>query len=176
MWAVGNRQASAKASGFTLLELLIVITIIAIGSAGAVFALRDSAATALNREADRVTAVLEAVRAQSRSSGVALAWVAQAEGFAVMPAQNLIALRIAAGQSSLNLPTDTLTPWLAQGTAVQIQSGQRSALALLLGPEPMLPAQSLQLSLGEQRITLSSDGLRPFRMASGAQSSDQAAP
>ena len=40
------------------------------------FALRDSASTSLNREADRLSAVLEAARAQSRSSGVALAWVA----------------------------------------------------------------------------------------------------
>ena len=46
MSAAGN-----SARGFTLIELLVVVAIIAIGSAGVSFALRDSAATQLEREA-----------------------------------------------------------------------------------------------------------------------------
>jgi general secretion pathway protein H len=163
MSAVGNSEVSRKAQrGFTLLELLVVVTIIAIGSAGVVFALRDSATTSLNREADRLAAVLEAVRAQSRSSGVALAWVALPEGFAVVPAQAVAALRNAGSAGNLALAGVSVNPWLAAGTGAQIQSGERSVQALLLGPEPMLPAQSLQLTLGEQSLRLQSDGLRPF--------------
>jgi general secretion pathway protein H len=55
-----------------LIELLIVIAIIAIATAGATLALRDSSATALEREAQRVAAILEAGRSQSRTTGLAL--------------------------------------------------------------------------------------------------------
>jgi general secretion pathway protein H len=156
MWAVGN--SSTRARGFTLLELLIVITIIAIGSAGVSFALRDSAATSLSREAERLSAVLEAARAQSRSSGVALAWVALPEGFAVLPVQ---ALANAASEGVV-VNAAQIQPWLASGTLAQIWSGARSANSLQLGPEPMLPAQRVELKLGEQNLRIASDGLRPF--------------
>ena len=55
--------------GFTLLELMVVIAVIAIGSAVASLALRDRGASALAREADRLAALLESARAQSRAAG-----------------------------------------------------------------------------------------------------------
>jgi general secretion pathway protein H len=33
---------------------------------------------------------------------------------------------------------------------------------LQLGPEPLIPAQSLRLRLGQQQVRLATDGLRPF--------------
>ena len=155
MLAVGSERV--RAGGFTLLELLVVITIIAIGSAGVSFALRDSASTSLNREADRLSAVLEAARAQSRSSGVGLAWVALPEGFAVLPSAALTQ-----GRGEIQLSASAVNPWLSPGTAVQIKAGQRNASSLQLGPEPMLPSQSVELKLGEQSLRISSDGVRPF--------------
>ena len=67
--------------GFTLLELLVVIAIIALATAGVGLALRDSGAAALQREGERLAALLEAARAQSRASGAAVRWRADAQGF-----------------------------------------------------------------------------------------------
>jgi general secretion pathway protein H len=163
--------SATQAHGFTLLELLVVITIIAIGAAGVSFAFRDSASTALDREADRLAAVLEAARAQSRSSGVALVWLPLSEGYVLLPAEQL------ALSSAEEIASQAVNPWLAEGTRVQvIKAAASTALAntaapsLQLGPEPMLAAQTIVLSLGERQLRLSTDGLRPFRVNAGADS------
>ena len=48
--------------GFTLLELLVVVSIIAIASAGVSFVIRDNSQTVLEREGERLAALLEAGR------------------------------------------------------------------------------------------------------------------
>ncbi len=139
------------ASGFTLLELLVVIAIIAIATAGASLALRDSNSTALEREAQRLAAVLEAARSQSRTTGLPLLWVPGEAGFAVvnsLPAE----------------PSDTRA-WLTPGTTAQAAG---NASSVLLGPEPIIAAQSISLALGDKRIELVTDGLRPFRIQTDA--------
>jgi general secretion pathway protein H len=165
--------------GFTLLELLIVITIIAIGSAGVVFAFRDSDSTSLDREADRLSAMLESARAQSRSSGLALLWVPLPDGFAVLPAHKLAAAVAQARQSNgqLTLAADQVRPWLAAGTTALVtaagttpgnntpgNTAPSNAQFVTLGPEPMLAAQAIVLSRGQQQLRIASDGLRPFRV------------
>ncbi len=158
--------AQRVSRGFTLLELLIVVSLIAIATGAATLALRDSAATALEREADRVGAVLEAARTQSRASGLQLVWLPSDEGFRVLGEGQ----RVDASRNA-NAAAGGLTPWLAAGTTAanedaggNAQANQR-ANSLILGPEPIIPAQSITLRLGERRITLATDGLRPFAVA-----------
>ncbi len=63
-----------RSAGFTLIELLVVIAIIAIAMAGVGLAMRYSGQATLDREAERLAALLESARAQSRASGVAVRW------------------------------------------------------------------------------------------------------
>ena len=75
--AAGNRRVASRfdsarcrgPGGFTLIELLVVIAIIAIATAGVGLALRNTGQENLDREAERLSALLEAARAQSRASG-----------------------------------------------------------------------------------------------------------
>lgn len=135
--------AHQRQRGFTLLELLVVISIIAVATAGVALALRDNTGATLEREAVRLAALLEAGRAQSRASGVPVRWRSVAGGF------NFEGL--AEGQ----LPTQ----WLSPSTSV------RGDDALLLGPEPLIAAQGVTLVNRDEPQTalrVSTDGLRPF--------------
>jgi general secretion pathway protein H len=129
--------------GFTLLELLVVVSIIAIATAGVAFSLRDSAQTQTEREAQRLAALLESARAQSRTRGVAVIWRSTEQGFQFD-----------------GLPASTLPGnWLDKGTTVPVGS------ALELGPDPIIPAQSVTLNSKLQAGVawrVASDGLRPF--------------
>jgi len=143
--AAGNKTAQG-ARGFTLLELLVVIALIAIATAGASLALRDSADSALDRDAQRLAALLETARAQARASERTVVWRTQPTGF------------VFEGLPPPGLPRQ----WLATTT-------QASAAPVLLGPEPLIPPQAIALSSTarpDRRLWVVTDGLRPFSVQS----------
>ncbi|HEY0885004.1 MAG TPA: prepilin-type N-terminal cleavage/methylation domain-containing protein [Ramlibacter sp.] len=137
-----------RTGGFTLIELLVVVAIIAIASAGVSFALRDSGATQLEREAQRLAALLESGRAQSRSTGVPVLWSPTEGGFRFD-----------------GVPADALPQrWLADTTQV------RGSVTLRLGPEPIIGRQEVVLestALPGRSLRVATDGLRPFAIATG---------
>jgi general secretion pathway protein H len=138
-----SAAGSEAHAGFTLIELLVVVAIIAIGSAGVTFAVRDPAATQLDREALRLASLLEAGRAQSRATGQPLRWRAVEGGF----------------RFEGPLATDLPDHWLNEGVQV------RGNPVLVLGPEPLIGAQSVSLSSStapEREVRIATDGLRPF--------------
>jgi general secretion pathway protein H len=136
--------------------LLIVVAIVALASTLATLALRDPDASALEREADRLSALLEAARAESRASGLAVRWVPAPASQAGEEAgeENAPHFRFVGLPAALNLPQRWLTP--------QVQAEVVGARSLLLGPEPLIGAQRVSLRLGDRRLTLATDGLGPF--------------
>src|SRR5262245_35194835 len=78
--ALGSSVSSGKATstqatrarGFTLIDLMVVMALIAVAVGMVTLSLRDPAANQLDREAVRLAALLEAGRAESRSAGVPL--------------------------------------------------------------------------------------------------------
>jgi general secretion pathway protein H len=140
------------ARGFTLLELMVVVAIVALATAGATLALRDGSATRLEREGLRLSALLESARAQSRTSGVPVLWRQRPDGFefvGVKPRRD--------AQSSLAEPRT----WLDPETRAQVTQPS-GAQVLVLGPEPLIAAQRLVLQQGDRQLTLATDGLSPF--------------
>ncbi len=139
-----DRVGVAIPRGFTLLELLLVISIMALATAGVSMSLRDPSETQLGREADRLAALLESARARSRAAGVPVRWEMAPGGF-----------RFEGLPASAGLPTQ----WLDAGTRAF------ASAPLLLGPEPLIPPQAVVLSQAnhpERRLQVSTDGLRPF--------------
>ena len=142
-------SSPVKNRGFTLLELLVVVAIVAVVSAGVGFAMRDSSQVQLDREAERLAALLESARARSQVSGVAVRWRATDTGFRFD------------GLSSTELPQQ----WLDADTRASIQGGRDDTATLLLGPEPIIGPQTVVLvsrSQPDRRVRLASDGVRPF--------------
>nr|WP_081430489.1 prepilin-type N-terminal cleavage/methylation domain-containing protein [Polaromonas sp. JS666] len=141
--APGARARNLRNRGFTLLELLVVVAIMALATAGVTLALRDNAQTTLEREALRLAVLFESARAQSRANGVAVYWHATAEGFRFE-----------------GLPSEALPGrWLAEGTMV------RGSPSVQLGPEPIIGPQAVELfsvSQSDRTLRVATDGLRPF--------------
>ena len=75
-------------AGFTLVELMVVLVLLALGSSLVVANMRSSVSSTLDTEAQRLQAVLENARAQARSRHTMLTWTADAQGFTLTPADN----------------------------------------------------------------------------------------
>lgn len=141
------------ASGFTLLELLVVVALIAVATAGVSLSLRDNAENGLARDAQRLATLLEAARAQARASGVAAQWQPTASGFEFS-----------------GLPRQTLpSQWLNDSTRAFVNA------PIVLGPEPLIGPQTVSLSRAPDnaqsptaRLWVATDGLRPFTVQNQA--------
>jgi general secretion pathway protein H len=140
-----------RSRGFTLIELLVVVALIAIASGLASLALRDPTASALEREGARLAALLESARAEARASGLAVRWEPRGEGAAAQDFR------------FVGLPASNPLPqrWLNEGVSAEVLG----ARAVLLGPEPLIGAQRIMLSLEDHRLTLATDGLGPFEVS-----------
>lgn len=126
---------------------MVVLLLVALASTATVLALRDAGDGQLEREGQRLAALFEAARAQSRTSGAPIHWRSEGGQF----------LFAGPGLASA-LPARWLGPEavLADG-----------APTIKLGPEPVIGPQQVVLRLAsrpERSLRITTDGLRPFEV------------
>ena len=130
---------------------MIVVALVAVAAGIVSLAMRDPAGTRLDIEAQRLSALLESARAESRASGLPVVWVParidEEIGFR-------FALVLGAGTQPMDMPTRWLDP--------QVRAEVVGAQAVQLGPEPLIGAQRIVLRLADRRVQLATDGLAPF--------------
>jgi general secretion pathway protein H len=145
----GGRTPRSSRHGFTLIEMLVVMAIVAIAAGLMIVSLPDRQQDRLNEEAERLAALFESARAEARASGISVTWMP-----AAADATDGADFRFVGLPPSSALPTR----WLGQGVSAEIV-GARS---ITLGPEPILPIQRVVLHLDQRRAVLATDGLAPF--------------
>ncbi len=144
-----GRARRSVSRGFTLLELMVVVAMIAITVSVVSFAVPDPSSTRLEREAARLVAILESARMQARSGALTVLWVPQSKGDE-------------ADYQFIGLPPLLMPPlrWLTPEVRAEVV-GQRS---IVLGPEPVIGAQSLVLRLEDRQLVIGTDGLGSFQV------------
>jgi general secretion pathway protein H len=142
-----------------MVELLIVIAIIAVGAGLVALALPDGDTARLDEEGERLVALLEGARAESRVSGVPVVWAPRGadDGFTGAGGRTLH-FRFVGLPASRVMPTQ----WLDARVSAQVVGARE----LVLGPSAILAPQRVVLTLGERRLELATDGLAPFAAAS----------
>ena len=144
--APGSSRRAAL--GFTLIEVMVVVALVAIAAGVVALALRDGRQDRLEREAARLSALLESARAEARA--------------AALPVQWLLTPEAADGQFRfVGLPPSRTLPTRWQDAEVVARiDGNRGSLAL--GPEALIGPQRVLLAIDDQVIAVATDGLRPF--------------
>lgn len=134
----------------------MVVAIVAIASAGVMFAIPDASTTALERDAQRLAALLDSARAQSRASGLAVVWKATENGFVFEGIPKVKNTKTGEMEDLVKFPNT----WLNSETQVDTSS------QLALGPEPVIAQQEVVLRHATRSLTLATDGIRPFSIKS----------
>ena len=150
-----------RQQGLTLLELMVVLLIIGFATAGVALALRDGSQTQLEREAQRLIAVLEATRAQSRTSGQTFVWQPTAEGFVIDALPREVNQAV------------TQNTWLQANTQAAVDvPANTPGLGVVLGPEPILSPIQISLRIVTEKnnvsttnaVRIGTNGLKPFEV------------
>jgi type II secretion system protein H len=166
---IAKAHPTAPAAGFTLLELMVAMVVMAIAVSMVTLSLSANSARALDGTAESLSSALEAVRWQAISTGRLIAWEApQADS----PGRAVPAWYEQAPDGHWEPRADFFRTPSLDGIAVTVVQPRAANSGgvpgrLTLGPEPVgLPACVL-LSRERSTVAVVSDGVSPFLVRRG---------
>jgi len=138
--------------GFTLIEMLVALVVLAVGVAGAVLAFRPDQDRQLGQEAERLALLLEQAEEESWLGGMPLAWVAREDGYEFQRRELTVD-----GPGWITVRGDDLFHPRALPALARIQWVRADGRVLGYGERAVLGGQGAQqltvgLSLGEARM------------------------
>lgn len=142
------KQTKRSAQGFTLIELVVVLFILAVASAVAVMSLRSSDSQLLLQSAEQLAAVLDSARASARAQSSAVIWTCDPSG---------ITLRGAGSDASQSKHIN----WQSARASCNPEQG-------VLGADPLIRAQSIWVYQAPVQSTVTALG----NSATGAEQLD----
>jgi general secretion pathway protein H len=160
-------QRALPAAGFTLLELMVVMVVMAIVVSMVALSPSWSSARALDGAAERLSAMLEEARWQAISTGRRIAWEAPPANMPAGSAPAVASWYEQTGNGNWALrPGLFITPPL-DGIAVTVDQSRVANSAglpgrLILGPEPVGMPACILLSREGSMVAVVSDGVAPF--------------
>lgn len=135
-----------RARGFTLLELLVTIAIIGLGTAAVALSLRGGESRRLQEEGARLGALFRIAQDEARISGRALVWEADLEGYRFRPLVR---------EPGAREWRDELLRARSWPFAVSRIDGAR----VVFGREPMLEPATVRIATAERELRLALDAL-----------------
>jgi general secretion pathway protein H len=145
------------AAGFTLVEVLVVVVIIALLASVVAVRIAPDARQSLREEASRLAAVLAHARDEAITTGAPLAWQGAGSGYRFV--------RRAADRTWQPLDRDTalrareLAPGVSLAAIETTAGGNGPAPVIVLAPTGLSEPYRITLALGAHRVRVSSDGV-----------------
>lgn len=154
-----------KNSGFTLIEMLVVVLIVGLFAGLASAILRPDERILLRDEAERLAQLLDLAALEARYSGVPVAWTSDGKGYRFWRFQEND------GWSELRDNEPLRARALPQGivlSGLRIENAQaRNILRLEFTPYGMMRAWRIGMTLGGQHYRIEASPLGELRVAPG---------
>jgi general secretion pathway protein H len=176
-----RRRLAAACAGFTLLEILAAVFIMALLTSLAALALPGGNDELARTEAQRLAALFDTAREQAAALSMPVAWAAGPDGYEFLrpSARGWVPLQQAplsprawgwldvAGPGSV-IPRAPASSWYAGHVRIRVLGGGGALGAapgwLVFGAEPVSQPMRVELDTGSLRLSVSSDGAQPFEV------------
>jgi general secretion pathway protein H len=145
------RAAVRQPAGFTLIEVLLVVVLIAIAASVAAMSIRDDDRHKLQEEGDRLAALFRMAQSEARISGRTLVWEADLTGYG---------FRTASGADDEKLRDE-----LARRRAWPFQVRRVETPRILFTREPLREPALIQLETASRELRLLLDARGDLRIA-----------